>query len=79
MQYFGTSLGVIVKGKCKQRWSTIPPILVSIKGTTISCLRSSIELKKKSHTIRHWKSRLWLGMGTKEIWQDLHLYKALRV
>jgi hypothetical protein len=46
MQYFGTSLGVIVKGKLQQRWSTIPPILVSIKGTTISCLRSSIELKK---------------------------------
>jgi hypothetical protein len=36
MQYFGTSLGVIVKGKLQQRWSTIPPILVSIKGTTLA-------------------------------------------
>lgn len=42
------SLGyLIVKRKCQQRWSTIPPIHVSIKGTITSCLRSSIDLKKE--------------------------------
>jgi len=51
-----------MKRKFKQWWSSIPPI--STKRTTTSHLNWTY-WSQKDHDIWRWKSRSWLGTGTK--------------
>jgi len=51
-----------MKRKCKQLWSSIPPISTKRKSLLIP---TELTEHKKDHNIWCWKSRSWLGTGTK--------------
>ena len=64
LHFIGASYTHIMKRKLKHWWSSIPTISTKQSYQQNNHLSST----QKYHSMRHWKSRSWLGTGT-QMWR----------